>query len=294
MVSITAPAKINLTLEVLGRRDDGFHEIRSLAIGVDLCDRLHVRNTGDGDVTLVCNDASLANRANLAHRAAALLAQRLDGSHGAAIELDKRIPLGGGMGGGSSDAASVLVACNTLWNAGLSSGELAAIGAELGSDVPLFFSLPAVVMTGRGERVEPVEMRWSGWVLLALIDEFVSSEKVYAGWREEDESSRRHDRETRLIEACDAAAINELASNDLQSAVCRNSPRVANVLASLRASGLGPLHVSGAGSTLFRLFDEREEALAVARSIKTAQPGVRTTVVAAPGGPGRAINEESD
>ena len=161
----TACAKINLTLDVLGKRDDGFHELESLVIGVDLRDSIRITPGRKPGVTLTCADQRLAGPDNLVCRAAEELAA-FDGRQAALhVDLVKRIPLGAGMGGGSSDAAVTLHVCNRLWGLNHGHATLATVGARLGSDIPLFFSLPAAVITGRGEKVRPVKIRWSGWVL---------------------------------------------------------------------------------------------------------------------------------
>lgn len=151
-------AKVNLTLAVTGKRDDGYHELRSLVVGVDLRDSLTAEPVAESQITLRCSDPTLGGEANLAWKAAAALAARAGGPVGARVALTKRVPTGGGLGGGSSDAAAALRLCNRLWSLDLGVRELAAIGAEIGSDVPLFFGLPAAVMAGRGEIVRPVTL----------------------------------------------------------------------------------------------------------------------------------------
>ncbi len=125
----SSPAKLNLTLEVLGPRDDGFHEIRSLVVGVDLCDRVRCCASPGSGVTIECNEATLQGDDNLACRAANKLAHRLQRRPAVRIELEKRIPVAAGLGGGSSNAATALRLCNELWAGGLGPEELASIGA---------------------------------------------------------------------------------------------------------------------------------------------------------------------
>ncbi len=181
-----ACGKVNFTLEIKGLREDGFHDLRSLAIGVDLCDQIRCKANPGRGLSLSCSDPGLSNAGNLAWRAVELLASRCGLAPDVEIELIKSIPVGAGMGGGSSDAATTLRLCNDLWRVGLDRSSLADLGADLGSDVPLFFSLPSVVITGRGEHVEPVTMRWSGWVVLVFAGVAVSTAEVYRAWRRED------------------------------------------------------------------------------------------------------------
>jgi 4-diphosphocytidyl-2C-methyl-D-erythritol kinase len=291
-----APGKINLTLSVLGRRSDGFHEIDSLVIAVGMHDAVTVRSgsLGARRPSIACNDSSLAKPANLAAKAAKLLANRLGLVPDVHIELEKRIPVGGGMGGGSSDAAAVLRLCNVLWGAPLTDVELASLGERLGSDVALFFSLPACRIRGRGERVEPVRLAWSGWALLASAGVPVSTSRVYAAWGEGGISSPDNGRIPQLCSADRAEDLMRLCVNDLEPAVFDVAPRVRQVFEALDGAGLGPFRVTGAGSTLFRLFDGENEAKDAAGHVAALGLGVRTAVVAAPAGPGRvSVSEDT-
>jgi 4-diphosphocytidyl-2-C-methyl-D-erythritol kinase len=293
-LSLIAPAKINLVLDVLRRRGDGFHEIRSLAIGVDLVDRVSVAQSHGTGVTLACNRPDLETPDNLVVRAVERLARFLHCTPSVRIRLHKKIPLAAGLGGGSSDAAAALRLCNQFWSAGLPDDELSTIGAEIGSDVPLFFSLPAATMTGRGEIVRPVAMRWSGWVLLISVDEAVPTGPVYAAWRSGDSTDfDADDRVDSITQALSATAIMPLLSNDLEPAIRRVAPRVGDAFDEIHRAGLGPMRVSGAGSTFFRLFDHQEEADEIAKRINSVCNDVKTTIVAAPVGPGRVQTEES-
>ena len=157
-----APAKINLSLRVLGRRADGFHEIETLMVPLDLADELEVETTdsaGVDGIELVCSDPTLPTGAgNLVYRAAALFKTRTDCKvPPVRITLTKHVPHGAGLGGGSSDAAAVLLALNETVGAGFTTAELAAMAAELGSDVPFFVYRCAAVCRGRGEIIEPTE-----------------------------------------------------------------------------------------------------------------------------------------
>ena len=129
-----SPAKINLTLRVVGKRDDGFHEIESLIARIDLCDTVHVSPRDDGRLTLECDEPSIpADESNLALKAAAILRDKAAAPQGAHMSLKKRIPAGAGLGGGSSNAAATLMLLNEFWNLGLPNSKLATIGTEIGS-----------------------------------------------------------------------------------------------------------------------------------------------------------------
>ena len=152
-----APAKVNLFLEVLGKRPDGYHEIATLMVAVRLFDTLVFREAND--LTLRCSDKRLpAGPDNLVLKAANLVRERTGCKKGANIRLVKRIPLAAGLAGGSTDAAATLAALNRLWQLGLSANDLAKLGGEIGSDIPFFFRTPAAWCSGRGEIVAPVTL----------------------------------------------------------------------------------------------------------------------------------------
>ncbi len=288
-----APAKINLTLEVLGRRPDGYHDLRSLVIGVDLSDRVSCRITPQSGVVLHCNDPALCNDDNLAVQAARTLAHRCAREPSVSIDLRKRIPVGAGLGGGSSDAATTLRLCNELWQTDLNDRELAALGAEIGSDVPLFFSLPAAFMEGRGELVSPVTPRWSGWVLLVYPGLSISTGEVYRAWRREDSERFSSTALSALVEASTAAELSSLLSNHLEPAVFRVCPALYTLRDELVSLGLTSIRVTGSGSAMYSLFDDQEPAVRAADEIAQRLTHVTTTVAAAPVGQSPVFYEES-
>jgi len=284
-VRVLAPAKINLTLRVLGRRADGYHELCSLVTGVGLSDTLWFDPTESGRISLSCDDPELpTDERNLVVRAAHRLAERA-GGRGVHIRLEKSIPIAAGMGGGSSDAAATLRALNSLWEAGLDPEELSRLGAELGSDVPLFFHLPAAVIQGRGEIVRPVRLRWAGWAGLVFGGMPVATKEVYAAL-----DARRE------IEAEDGAAIEAILSatraeaigphlcNDLEPAVFRVSPAMERLFGQVRDGGGRFARISGAGSTVYSLFDDEAGARAWVERLRRIRLGAATAVVRVPDG----------
>ena len=161
MLSLKAYAKINLTLEVLGRRDDGYHEVATIMQTIDLHDT--VRLSPADDITLTCDDPSLQSSENLAYRAAQLLQQESGYNGGAHIAIDKAIPVSAGLGGGSSDAAATLRGLNDLWQLGMTNAQLETLGAKLGSDVPFLLQGGTAIALGRGERIRrlpPADVQW--------------------------------------------------------------------------------------------------------------------------------------
>ena len=184
-----APAKINLSLRVLGRRADGFHEIETWMVPLSLADELSVEPVVDraaADIALLCSDPTLPTDAgNLAYRAAALFRDRAKSPVPAVcIRLTKHIPHGAGLGGGSSDAASVLLALNALCGSRLNVPQLAALGAELGSDVPFFVHQSAAVCRGRGEQVTPLRSAVPLALLLIKPSFSIPTVWAYQRWRD--------------------------------------------------------------------------------------------------------------
>ncbi len=157
-LQLPAPAKLNLMLHITGRRADGYHLLETVFQFVDLCDRLEISVGDPGRIERRGGATSVAPDEDLAIRAARLLQSRYQPEAGAIIAIDKRIPLGGGLGGGSSDAATSLIGLNQLWSLGLSLDELAAVGLELGADVPVFVRGRAAWATGVGELLQPVDL----------------------------------------------------------------------------------------------------------------------------------------
>ena len=166
MLTSLAPAKINLVLEVMGKRDDGYHEIRSLVQAISLYDVLSFE--GAERISLACTEASLQSSDNLVIQAAELLKEISGCDRGVRIGLEKRIPWGVGLGGGSSDAAAALLALNKLWELDLASSDLVGLASILGSDVPFFIHGGAALVEGRGEKVTPLVASLPSWFVLLL------------------------------------------------------------------------------------------------------------------------------
>ena len=161
-----APAKLNLFLHIIGRRADGYHELQTLFQLLDWGDVLHIEPLDGPDIHRTGPDYGVAEDDDLAVRAARLLQQASGCGKGASIRVEKNIPLGSGMGGGSSDAATVLLVLNTLWNCGFDFDRLAELGARLGADVPVFVRGHSAMATGIGERLEPVRLGTRDFVLV--------------------------------------------------------------------------------------------------------------------------------
>jgi 4-diphosphocytidyl-2-C-methyl-D-erythritol kinase len=264
-VRVWAPAKVNLFLEVLGKRPDGYHEIATLMAAVRLYDTLEFAAAPPGRLELTCSRPDLsAGPDNLVYRAADLLRRRSGCDRGAQIRLVKRIPLAAGLAGGSSDAAATLAGLNRLWGLGRTRAELASLGAELGSDVPFFFAGPAAWCTGRGEVVQPAAVGRTLWLVLVRPPVGLSTAEVYRGVHvpdaPEDGTALR-----RALAAGDVGEVGRRLFNRLQEPAERLCPTVAawrGLLRDLRPAGQ---MMSGSGSSLFALCHNRREALRVLR-----------------------------
>lgn len=186
IMQLLAPAKINLSFQIKGRRPDGFHEIETLMAPISLADRITIERAGDdGEIRFSCDDSSLpTGDDNLVVRAAKLFRQRANISSGIKIALEKKIPHGAGLGGGSSDAATTLLGLNELFAASLPQDELLKLAAELGSDVPFFVVRSAAVCRGRGEIVVPTSLATKLQLVLFKPDFGVPTPWAYGRWKE--------------------------------------------------------------------------------------------------------------
>jgi 4-diphosphocytidyl-2-C-methyl-D-erythritol kinase len=257
-VTVRSYAKINWTLDVLSRRADGYHELRTIFQTVSLQDRLRIAETA-GAIEIACADERVPlGETNLAHRAASLFRQAAGKSNGARIEIEKRIPVAGGLGGGSSNAAATLLGLARLWRIDTAEPELFRIAAGLGSDVPFFLMGGTALGVGRGEEVYPLEEVSCATLLLVNPGVSVSTADAYARL-----SRLTTDEPLRIIPFTLHAAkgIHELplaASNDLESVVFAAHPEIAEVKRKLLEAGARHAVMSGSGGTVFGVFDNLE------------------------------------
>ncbi len=269
-----APAKINWTLRVLGRRGDGFHEIESLVSTVSLYDTLAFSPADRPGFHLSCDLAGLCvDDDNLVCKAARALGEAVGRQLSFNCHLSKRIPMGGGLGGGSSNAACTLKALDALWSLRWSNQRLAELGAGLGSDVALFVYGGTTVMSGRGELVRPASIRFAGWVVLLIPAFPVATGPVYEAWKPVD-----HQTQKGPAEAVTAVNLMQQTYNDLERPACEVCPELGVTQRTAADLAGRPVRVSGSGSTLFTAFDSQEEATAFA-SRAGRRLGVRAEVV---------------
>jgi 4-diphosphocytidyl-2-C-methyl-D-erythritol kinase len=245
-----APAKLNLFLHITGRRPDGYHELQTLFQFLDHGDELRFHPAPAGRIERLRPLPGVPEEQDLCLRAARLLRDYAGVRAGVAIELDKRLPLGGGLGGGSSDAATVLVALNRIWDAGLDTDQLAALGLRLGADVPVFVRGFAAWAEGVGERLTPVAPP-EPWYLVVVPPVSVSTAAIF--------SDPELTRDTPPITIADF--LSGAGHNDCEPVVRRRFSAVDAVLTRLR--DFGPARMTGTGSSLFLPLADAAEARAL-------------------------------
>jgi 4-diphosphocytidyl-2-C-methyl-D-erythritol kinase len=265
---VRAPAKVNLFLEVLRKRPDGFHEIATLMVAVGLHDTLRFADDPAGDVRLDCGPSRLSTGPdNLIVKAALLLRERTGCTRGARIRLTKRIPMMAGLAGGSADAAATLTALNELWRLGRAPSELAAMASEIGSDIAFFFDLPAAWCTGRGEQVQPIAASRKLDLVLICPPFGCATADVYRRVRVP-ETPVDGKAVVVAFEAGEVERLGTLLHNRLQLAAEEVAPELGRLLEGIaKHRPVGRL-MSGSGSTLIALCHDRTEARRLARALR--------------------------
>lgn len=271
-----APAKLNLFFEVLGKRDDGYHEIETLMVPVDLYDTLYFREDSSGQVELDCRRAPgrrgpggyrlgdvPEGRENLVLRAVELLRRRAGVRSGASLRLVKRIPSAAGLGGGSSDAAAALAVANRGWNLGWSRPALAELAAELGSDVPFFLANGPAVCRGRGERVQPVAGLGALCFVVVRPPVGLATAAVYRACQVPPDP-RSPDALLRALSGGDLRAAGRLLWNRLQGAAETLSPWIRRLREEMARMDLLGHQMSGSGTCYFGLCRHARHARRVA------------------------------
>ena len=259
-----APAKLNLFLHVTGRRADGYHSLQTVFCLIDLADTLRFTARADGKLTLRRPLAGVPPERDLCLRAAALLKRATGQREGVEIDLDKRIPVGGGLGGGSSDAATTLVVLNHLWRLGLKREELQRLALELGADVPLFVFGSNAFAEGVGEILTPLALP-AAWYLVLVPPVAVPTATVFAA-----PELTRDAKPIRITAFFDGLKQRALR-NDLEPVVSKRYPEVAHHLAWLKQHG--EARMSGSGACVFAEFSTESAARAVHAQLPQAMRG---------------------
>jgi 4-diphosphocytidyl-2-C-methyl-D-erythritol kinase len=245
-----APAKLNLFLYINKQRDDGYHELQTLFQFIDICDYLTITANLSGKITLSPNIVGLKLEDNLIYKAAMMLKAYTTTNQGAHIHLEKNLPMGGGLGGGSSDAATTLVALNYHWNTNLQNTQLAEIGVKLGADVPIFIFGKAAIAEGVGEKLSPVFPLEHNY-LVAMPDCHISTPAVF----------KAKDLIRNTPKRSHHQLLKDTWLNDCQASVKNNYPKVAKIIDWLIQCA--PTRLTGTGACVFSTFDSLQDAQVV-------------------------------
>lgn len=255
-----APAKLNLMLRVVGRRADGYHLLQTVFRFLDYGDEVRIAVRGDGLIRRVTALADVAEADDLTVRAAHALKERTGSALGADIEVVKRLPLGGGLGGGSSDAATTLIALNHLWGTGLARDALQALGLTLGADVPVFVFGESAFGQGIGEALEPLALP-PAWYVVLTPAVAVPTARIFG------HPDLKRDSKPIKIQRFSARS----AGNDLETLVCRLYPEVARHLEWLKQHG--PAFMTGSGAAVFAAFESEAAAREVMSRVPAGMQG---------------------
>ncbi|ARF14237.1 4-(cytidine 5'-diphospho)-2-C-methyl-D-erythritol kinase [Sporosarcina ureae] len=269
MIYEKAPAKINLTLDVLSKRPDGYHDVEMIMTTVDLADRIWLRPTMDHAITIQSSHRFVPNdRKNLAYQAADLLRKRYRLDYGVEITLDKNIPIAAGLAGGSSDAAATLRGLNRLWELGLSLDELAVLGAEIGSDVSFCVYGGTAIARGRGEDITHLPAPPNCWVVLAKPTIGVSTGNIYG---QLNLSSITHPQTERMMEALQESNYDKMCAslgNVLEPVTMGLHKEVVILKEQMERFGADAVLMSGSGPTVFGLVKHESRVPKIVNALK--------------------------
>ncbi|WP_064091131.1 4-(cytidine 5'-diphospho)-2-C-methyl-D-erythritol kinase [Rossellomorea aquimaris] len=251
---VKAPAKINLSLDVLHKRPDGYHEVEMVMTTIDLADRIELTNLSEDRINILSHNRFVPDDGrNLAYQAAQLLKERMDIKKGVSISIDKVIPVAAGLAGGSSDAAATLKGLNRLWDLGLSLDELAELGSEIGSDVSFCVYGGTALATGRGEKIQHLPTPPNCWVILAKPTIGVSTADIYKNL---DLNNITHPNTRGVVSALENRNYNEICSNlgnVLESVTLDMYPEVSQIKDQMQRFGADAVLMSGSGPTVYGL-----------------------------------------
>ena len=264
-LSLLAPAKLNLFLHVLGRRPDGYHDLQSVFRCISLFDEIQIEKRPKGEpLTLSCNVDLGDPQDNLVLRAAALLQERSSTRYGAHVILKKQIPVGAGLGGGSSDAAAVLVGLNYLWSLNFTAAELQQLGAALGADIPFFIQGGDAWVAGLGERIEPLQLA-SSWYVVAYPNVVIPTAEIFS------DPDLTRDAEPSTIARFLGSGTADVWRNDLEAVAVRRYPEVGQLKNWLSRHGTAKM--SGSGSACFIEVNSRAAAEALEEDLPESWQG---------------------
>ncbi|MBU1042992.1 MAG: 4-(cytidine 5'-diphospho)-2-C-methyl-D-erythritol kinase [Candidatus Omnitrophica bacterium] len=269
---IKTPAKINLFLEVLDKRKDGYHNIETLFLKIGLFDKLTFKLIKKG-IKISCSHPDVPeDQTNLVYKAAKLLQQKTGTDKGVHIRIQKKIPVFAGLGGGSSDAAAALLGLNKLWKLGLEQKELLALAKKIGADVPVFITnCNAAIGKARGDKLTPIDIGYRFWILLVKPDISVSTQKAYCGLSS---SLTRQKNDVKLlvhaVKSKRMELIEKTLFNRLESVVFKQYKQLKKIKQMISARGVRAVLMSGSGSVIFGLINSREEAIKLKKEFQGA------------------------
>jgi len=280
---IRAPAKINLSLLIAGRRPDGFHEIETVMAKVDFFDEILIEPGLKASIELVCQGPEWAppGEKNLAYQAAKMLLNACGQWADIRITLTKNIPAGRGLGVASSDAAATLIGVNKYLNFGLPNRQLAKLAKQLGSDVPFFLDGPLAFCTGKGEKIKKLAKKFNFLALLILPDVSVSTKKVYVNYRHNRPLYEKlNTRINSYIQKNRIDLVSKMCANMLETSCFSLYKELAELKAKIESLGIGPLCLSGSGSAMFCIMNSRDEERARENTYKLEQQiGCKSIIV---------------
>lgn len=269
MLYVKAPAKINLTLDVLYKRPDNYHEVEMIMTTVDLADRIGLEPRADGQIKIISTDRFVPNdERNFAYQAAKLLKDTYGITEGVSIKIDKEIPIAAGLAGGSSDAAATLRGLNEMWNLNLTMDELAEHGAKIGSDVSFCIYGGTALATGRGEKIEELPAPPTCWVVLAKPKIGVSTADVYGGLKLEGIEHPNTKQMIEAIEKQDYELVCKSLGNVLETVTFKLHPEVITIKEQMQRFGADAVLMSGSGPTVFGLVDSETRATRIYNGLR--------------------------
>jgi 4-diphosphocytidyl-2-C-methyl-D-erythritol kinase len=266
---VRAPAKVNLYLDVVGKRKDGYHEISTLFLKIRLADKLYFKKIKKG-IKLSCTGIPVpTDSSNLVYKAALLMQQAGKTGQGVHIRMVKNIPVGAGLGGGSSDAAATLRGLNRLWKLWLPEKTIFRLGARLGADVPFFLLKETAAWgRGRGDRLTPVKLLKKFWFVLIKPAFAISTKEIYSGIT--GNLTKKKNDVKLLVHALnnyDVTVVGKLLYNRLETVAFKRYSSLTRFKKMLSALGVRAVLMSGSGSVIFGLLDAQEKALCVQRQL---------------------------
>jgi 4-diphosphocytidyl-2-C-methyl-D-erythritol kinase len=280
---VRAPAKINLSLLVAGKRPDGFHEIETIMAKITWYDEILIEPNPKASLELICEgpEWSPAGNENLVYRAAELVMKSCDQRADIKITLTKNIPAGTGLGSASSDAAATLIGLNKYLSLGLSAERLADLASELGADVAFFLDGPLALCTGKGEKIRRLDQNFDFLALLILPDVTVSTERVYGNYQHDPALYEKLSRRINgYIEKNRIDLVSKMCANMLQKSCFSLLKELAELKAKIELLGIGPVCLSGSGTAVFRIIAGSDRELARAYRHKLEQNvGCKSVIV---------------